>query len=151
VGQVGEEPAVSLDHLPEADRLLHRQIVLGTAPGARQVDVFDLVRSVILGASLQVGVPHHPDLLQEGQGPVHRGRVHRGEAAVNPPGHVLRRDVPVGPEHLVHDGLPLGGDPVASLPQHGHHGGGTIHASRVPVAPALQMPRREGRRPVVSN
>jgi hypothetical protein len=57
VGQVGKEATVALDHALEVLRLLDRQVVLRAAPGARQVDVLDLVAAVVFGAALEMRVP----------------------------------------------------------------------------------------------
>jgi hypothetical protein len=118
---------MSPDDLTEGFRLFHRQVVLRTAPRAGQVDVLDLVGAVVLGPSLEVSVPDHPDLLEHGQGPVHGRGVHRGEAPVDPAGHVLRGDVPVGAKHLLQDHLTLRGDPVASLSEHPRDHRGLVH------------------------
>jgi hypothetical protein len=144
VGQVREEAAVASDHAFQVLCFFDRQVVLGAAPGAGEMDVLDLVPPVVLCASFQVGVADHPDLLEHGQRPVHRGRVDRGEAPLDPTGHVLRRDVPVGPQHLIEDGFPLRGDPVPPLAEHGHHGVRSIHGSRLLLAIALQVLRRGG-------
>jgi hypothetical protein len=121
---------MSPDHAPQRFGFLQRQVVLSAAPGAGQMDVLDLVRAVVLGPSLQVGVADHADRLEEGQGSVDRGRVDGGEPALDPPGDVERRDVPLGAEDLLEDDLSLGCDPVAALPEHGGHGPGLVHGTQ---------------------
>lgn len=120
-----------LDQLAERSRFLHRQVVLGSASGAGEVDVLDLVGPVVLRPTLEVGMTDHADLFQHRQGPVHGGGVHRGEPAVDPPGHVLGSDVAVSLEDFLHDDLALRGHPVAPLPEHRGDGGGPVHLSRV--------------------
>jgi hypothetical protein len=132
VGQVGEEPTVALDDALERLGLLDRQVVLRPAPGACQVDVFDLVGAVVFGAALEMGVADDAYGLQERQRPVHGRGVDRGEAPLDPTGQVLRRDVPVRPEHLLEDHLALGGDPVPPLAEDGSHGGRLVHVDSVP-------------------
>jgi hypothetical protein len=122
---------VALDHLPERARFLHRQIVLCPAPRAGEVDVLDLVRAMVLGPTLQMGVADHPDLLEQGQGAIHGRGVHRREASLDPPGDVLWGDVPPGCQELLQDHLPLRGDPVAPLPEHRGHGGSLVHGPRL--------------------
>jgi hypothetical protein len=131
---------MSPDHTPQRVGLLHRQVVLGAAPGAGQMDVLDLVGAVVLGPSLQVGVTDHADRLEEGQGSIDGGGVDGGEPALDPPGEVERCDVPFGAEDLLEDDLPLGRDPVAAFPEHGRHGAGLVHGPSVSdVATALQV------------
>jgi hypothetical protein len=154
VGQVRLEAAVASDHALQVLGLLDRQVVLGATPGAGQVDVLDLVAPVILRAPLQVGMADYADLLEHGQRPVHGRRVDRREPPLDPAGHVLGCDVPVGPQHLIEDGLPLRGDPVPPLPEHGHHAVRSIHGSRLLLAIALQVPhkrRTAGDPPVASH
>jgi hypothetical protein len=124
---------MSPDDLTEGFRLFHRQVVLRTAPRAGQVDVLDLVGAVVLGPSLEVSVPDHPDLLEHGQGPVHGRGVDRGEAPLDPTGQVLGGDVPVRAEHFLEDHLALRGDPVPPLAEDGSHGGRLVHVDSVPA------------------
>lgn len=131
---------MTLDHLPEGSRLLHRQIVLGPAQGAGEMDVLDLTGEVVLGPTLQMGVADHPDLLEHGQGSVHGRGVHGRETSLDPPGDVLWGDVPPGCQELIQDHLPLRGDPVAPLPEHRGHGGGLIHGPQA-TAVALHVHR----------
>jgi hypothetical protein len=143
VGEVGREATVPADHPLQRGHLADRQVVLGPAPGAGEVHVAGILGAVILRAALQVGVPDHADLLEQRQGSVHRGRVHRGEAALDPPGHVLGGDVPVGPEDLREDGLALGRDAVAALPEHGHQGSNPVHEAQA-SASQVRRPVRRG-------
>jgi hypothetical protein len=115
----------------QGGHLASREVVLGAAPGAGEVDVAGVLGAVVLGPALEVGVLDHADVLEQGQGPVHGGRVHRGQTALDPAGHVLRGDVAVCAQDLREDGLALGGDPVAALPEHGHHPPDRIHAARL--------------------
>jgi hypothetical protein len=139
VGEVRLETAVASDHALQVLRLLDRQVVLGAARRAGEVHVLDLVAPVILRAPLQVGMADHADLLQHGQGPVHGRCVDRGKAPLHSAGHILRGDVPVGPQHLIEDGFPLRGDPVPPLAKHGHHAVRSIHEPRLLLAIALQV------------
>jgi hypothetical protein len=132
VGQVGEEPAVALDDALERLGLLDRQVVLRPAPGARQVDMLDLVGAVILGAALEMGVADDAHGLQQRQRPVHGRGVDRGEAPLDPTGQVLGGDVPVRAEHLLEDHLALRGDPVPPLAEDGSDGGRLVHVDSVP-------------------
>lgn len=91
------------------------------------MDVAGILGAVVLGAALQVGVPDYPDLLEQREGPVHRGRVHRRQSSLDPAGHVLWGDVSVRPEDLRQDGLALGRDAVAALTKHGHHRANPVH------------------------
>jgi hypothetical protein len=134
VGQVGEEPAVALDDALERLGLLDRQVVLRPAPGARQVNVLDLVGAVILGAALEMGVADDADGLQQRQRPVHGRGVDRGEAPLDPTGQVLGSDVPVRAEHLLEDHVALRGDPVPPLAEDGSDGGHLVHVDSVPPA-----------------
>jgi hypothetical protein len=127
VGEVGGEAAVATDHPLERGHLVGRQVVLGPTAGAREVDVPGILGAVILGPALEMGVAYHPDLLEHGQGPVHRRGVHGGEPPLDPAGDVLGGDVAVGAEHLTEDGLALGRDSVAALPQHRDHGPAPVH------------------------
>lgn len=127
MGEVGREPPVPADHPLQRGHLADRQVVLGAAPGAGEVDVAGILGAVVLGAALQVGVPDHPDLLEQREGPVHRGRVHRRQSSLDTAGHVLRGDVSVRPEDLRQDGLALGRDAVAALTEHGHHRSNPVH------------------------
>jgi hypothetical protein len=132
VGQVREEPPVLLDKAPEGLGLVQREVVLGPAAGAGQVDVLDLVGAVVLGSSLQVGVTDHPHLLEEVHGSIHGRGVDRRQPPLHPPGHVLGRDVTPRAEDLPQDGLALRRDAVPPHPQHGDDRGGLlVHSSRL--------------------
>jgi hypothetical protein len=131
VGQVRRETAVPADDPFQRGHLAGREIVLGPAPGAGEVDVAGVLGAVVLGPALEVGVLDHADVLEQGHGPVHRGSVHGGEPALDPAGHVLRGDVAVGAQDLREDGLALGRDPVAALPEYGHHRPDPVHTVRL--------------------
>ena len=144
MGQVGGEAPVALDDALEGDRFARRQVVLGAAPRARQVDVPGILGPVVLGSPLEVRVADHADLLEHRQGPVHGGRVDGGEAPLHLPGHVLRCDVAVGPKDLLEDGLPLRRDAVPALSEHGHDTSGAHRFEG--TAPALQLQKGGGPR-----
>jgi CRP/FNR family cyclic AMP-dependent transcriptional regulator len=111
------------------------------------VDVSRLARVVVPRPVLDVGVTDHADLLEHRQGPVDRGRIDGGEAALHASGDLLGCDVPVRPEDLLQDGVALWGDPEASLPEHGSNGAGAVHARHL-TATASQV-RKERRAPGV--
>jgi len=95
------------------------------------VDVARVFGAVVLGPALEVRVLDYTNVLEQGQGPVHGGRVDRGKPALDPAGHVLRGYVSVGAENFREDGLALGRDAVAALPEHGHHRPDPVHAVRL--------------------
>jgi hypothetical protein len=104
------------------------------------MDVLDLVGEVVLGPALQMGVADHPDLLEHGQGAVHRRCVHGRESSLDPAGDVLWGDVPSGCQELLQDHLPLRGDPVPPLSEHRGHGGSFVHGPQA-TAVALHVQR----------
>lgn len=131
MGEVRREPAMAADHPLQRRDLVGREVVLGAAPRARQVDVARILGPVVLGATLEVGVPDHAHPFEHGQGAVHGRGVHGREPSLDPPGHVLRGDVSVGAQDLAEDGLALRRDPVPALPEHGHDGANPIHGPRL--------------------
>jgi hypothetical protein len=60
VGEVGLEAVVPFDQVDERVGLLDRQVVLGPAVGAGEVDVASLLGPVVLGAGLQVAWARTP-------------------------------------------------------------------------------------------
>ena len=141
---------MALDDALERLGLLDRQIVLRPAPGARQVDVLDLVGAVILGAALEMGVADYAHGLQQRQRPVHGRGVDRREAPLDPAGQVLGGDVPVRAEHFLEDHLPLRGDPVPSLAEDGSHGGRLVHVDSVPSVGLQRRCRCRAREPALA-
>jgi hypothetical protein len=93
------------------------------------VYVARLVGSVVLGPSLQVRVADDAGLLEHPQGPIDGGGVDCRHPALDPAGHVLGRDVPLGLEHLLKDGLALRGDAIAALPERRRHGSKVGHVA----------------------
>lgn len=129
MGQVRRVPAGALDEPLQGFGLAQAQVVLGAAARAGQVDVLHVARSVVLGPAFEVCVPKHADLFQGRKRPIDRGRVHGGEPALDPAGHVLGQDVPRRAQHLLDDRVTLRGDPEPVLAEHSDDAGGLVHAA----------------------
>ncbi len=129
VREVGDEPVVALDEPLEPAGLLEGQLVVLTAVPAGQVDVVRLVRAVVLGPGLDVGVLEDADALEERERPIDGRCVHARHVALDLPRDRGGGDVSLRAHHLGDDRPPLRGHPEPTAPELGHQVGvGGVHA-----------------------
>jgi hypothetical protein len=121
---------VSSDHRFQRSCFAKGKIILGPTARTREMDVLAFTRAVVPGALLEMGVLHHSDLLEHGQGSIDGGDIHGRHPPLDPAGHCLRSDVTLGPHHLSEDRLTLWSEPPSIPPKPRHDVLDTLHPSR---------------------